>query len=82
MVLCSTDSDILALCRLAARRGLPTKIYSNCATTFKAAKGACCKLYGHLAPKWNFSVPVLPDGAVGGTNGQVHEIGPKEILWV
>ena len=26
----------------------------------QAAQGACCKLYGHLAPKRNFSVPRAP----------------------
>ena len=53
----SLHACMLALRRIAARRSLPTKIYFDCATTFQAAQDACCKLYGHLAPQWNFSVP-------------------------
>jgi len=56
----SLSDCILAIRRFVARRGLPSVIYSDNAKTFVAARFEVQKVYGHLAPKWNFIVPRSP----------------------
>ncbi|XP_068227975.1 uncharacterized protein [Palaemon carinicauda] len=49
-----------ALRKFAARRGIPSVIYSDNAKTFATASSEVQKLFGHLAPKWRFNVPRSP----------------------
>ncbi|XP_068211759.1 uncharacterized protein [Palaemon carinicauda] len=49
-----------ALWRFAGRRGIPSVIYSDNAKTFVAASSEVQKVYGHLSPKWKFTVPRSP----------------------
>ncbi|XP_068235740.1 uncharacterized protein [Palaemon carinicauda] len=49
-----------ALWKFAARRGIPSVIYSDNAKTFVAASSEVQKVFGHLAPKWRFNVPRSP----------------------
>ncbi|XP_068250213.1 uncharacterized protein [Palaemon carinicauda] len=49
-----------ALRKFAARRGIPSVIYSDNAKTFVAASSEVQKVFGHLAPKWRFNVPRSP----------------------
>ncbi|XP_068232100.1 uncharacterized protein [Palaemon carinicauda] len=46
--------------KFAARRGIPSIIYSDNAKTFVAASSEVQKVFGHLAPKWRFNVPRSP----------------------
>ena len=56
-----TQSEFLmALRRFAARRGLPTTIYSDNALTFRGADMLLQRYFGHLAPKWKYIVPRSP----------------------
>ena len=56
----SLPDCMLAIRRFVARRGLPSILYSENAKTLEAAKFEVQKVYGHLAPKWNFIVPRAP----------------------
>ena len=56
----SLSDCILAIRRFVARRGLPSVLYSDNAKTFVAARFEVQKVYGHLAPKWEFIVPRAP----------------------
>ncbi|XP_068213866.1 uncharacterized protein [Palaemon carinicauda] len=49
-----------ALRKFAARRGIPSVIYSDNAKTFVAASSEVQKVFGHLAPKWRFNVSRSP----------------------
>ena len=51
---------LMALRRFAARRGLPSVIYSDNARTFIGADAMLQRYFGHLAPKWKFIVPRSP----------------------
>ncbi|XP_043234481.1 uncharacterized protein LOC122387894 [Amphibalanus amphitrite] len=51
---------LMALRRFAARRGLPSVIYSDNARTFCGADAMLTRYFGHLAPKWKFIVPRSP----------------------
>ena len=46
--------------RLAARRGLPRKVYSDNHKGFKRCKELVTSKFGSLAPKWNFIAPLSP----------------------
>ena len=50
----STQDTVLALRRLAARRGVPSCVYSDNAEGFTAAPQLLQKQFGHLAPEWRF----------------------------
>ncbi|XP_068229312.1 LOW QUALITY PROTEIN: uncharacterized protein [Palaemon carinicauda] len=56
----SLPDCLLAIRRFVARRSLPSVIYSDNAKTFVAARYEVQRLYGHLAPKWNFIAPRAP----------------------
>ncbi|XP_068250434.1 uncharacterized protein [Palaemon carinicauda] len=56
----SLPDCLLAIRRFVARRSLPSVIYSDNAKTFVAARYEVQRLYGHLAPKWNFIAPHAP----------------------
>ena len=51
---------LMALRRFAARRGLPSVIYSDNARTFIGADAMLQRYFGHPAPKWKFIVPRSP----------------------
>ena len=56
----SQDEFLMALRRFAARRGLPSVIYSDNARTFCGADAMLRRHFGHLAPQWKFIVPRSP----------------------
>ena len=56
----STQDTVLALRRLAARRGVPSCVYSDNAKGFTAAPQLLQKQFGHLAPEWRFIAPRSP----------------------
>ena len=56
----SLPDCILAVRRFIARRGLPSKIYSDNAKTFKAFSKQLEGIFGHLAPNWKFIAPRSP----------------------
>ena len=56
----SLSDFMLALRRFAARRGLPSIIYSDNAATFNGAKAQIQAYFGHLAPMWKNIVPLSP----------------------
>ena len=56
----STQNFILAFKRFAARRGLPTVIYSDNAKTFQASQQQLQEIYGPLSPTWKFIAPRAP----------------------
>ena len=56
----STPETVLALRRLAARRGLPQTLYSDNAKGFIASPVELQKQFGPVAPKWKFIVPLSP----------------------
>jgi len=56
----STESFLLAFRRFAARRGMPSVIYSDNAQTFVAARDHFLRIYGDTSPEWNFIVPRSP----------------------
>ena len=51
---------LMALRRFAARRGLPSVLYSDNARTFIGADAMLHRYFGHLAPRWKFIVPRSP----------------------
>ena len=51
---------LMALRRFAARRGLPSVMYSDNARTFTGADAMMQRYFGHLAPQWRFIVPRSP----------------------
>ena len=51
---------LMALRRFAARRTLPSVIYSDNARTFSGADQLMQRYFGHLAPRWKFIVPNSP----------------------
>ena len=55
-----TFDFLLALRRFTARRGVPTKIYSDNARTFTSAARQLSNHYGVHAPVWQFIVPRAP----------------------
>lgn len=56
----SQEQFMLALRRFAARRGMPSIIYSDNAKTFLGADAMLQKHLGHLAPEWKLIVPRSP----------------------
>ena len=56
----STEQTLLALRRLAARRGLPRVIFSDNAKGFVASPQQLQKQFGHVAPDWRFIAPRSP----------------------
>ena len=46
--------------KFSSRRGIPSLIVSDNATTFQAASQKMLEEYGPLAPKWNFNPPKAP----------------------
>ena len=56
----SQEEFLMALRRFAARRGLPSVIYSDNARTFTGADALLQRYFGHLAPRWKFIVPRSP----------------------
>ena len=60
----SATSTVLALRRFVARRGKPSKIFSDNAKGFVSAKAIFCA--GADAPSGSSSYPVLPGGVAGG----------------
>lgn len=51
---------MMALRRFAARRGLPSVLYSDNATTFKGAERQLRAYFGPHSPEWKFIVPKSP----------------------
>ncbi|XP_043241030.1 uncharacterized protein LOC122391301 isoform X1 [Amphibalanus amphitrite] len=51
---------MLAFRRFAARRGVPSTVYSDNATTFKGADVQLRKYFGRLSPCWKFIAPLSP----------------------
>ena len=51
---------MLAFRRFAARRGVPSTVYSDNACTFKGADAQLRRYFGRLAPVWKFIVPQSP----------------------
>ena len=56
----STAASVLALRRLAARRGLPRLILSDNAQGFKGCKEALVATFASLAPDWDYIPPRSP----------------------
>ena len=56
----SCADTMLALRRFAARRGLPSVLYSDNARGFVKSQGELMKHFGHLSPEWKFIVPRSP----------------------
>ena len=56
----SLEDFFLALCRFAARRGMPSTIYSDNAKTFRAAPSRLLRHLGSESPSWNFIAPRAP----------------------
>lgn len=56
----STGDFILAFKRFAARRGLPSVIYSDNAKTFKGAEVRLQSLFGPSCPEWKYIAPRSP----------------------
>ena len=56
----SQDQFMLAFRRFAARRGMPSVMYSDNARTFLSADVLLQKCFGHLAPRWRLIVPRSP----------------------
>ena len=56
----SASETMLALRRLAARRGLPRVLFSDNAKGFRAAPSLSQEQYGHLSPEWKFIAPRSP----------------------
>ena len=56
----STEQALLALRRLAARRGLPRVIFSDNAKGFVASPQQLQKQFGHVAPDWSFTAQRSP----------------------
>ncbi|XP_069988580.1 uncharacterized protein [Penaeus vannamei] len=55
-----TPDCMLAIWRFAARRGLPSVLYSDNAKTFVSAAHQLEQEYGPLSPHWKFIVPRSP----------------------
>ena len=56
----SQEQFMLALRRFAARRGMPSIVYSDNARTFVGADVLLQNYFGHLAPEWKLIVPRSP----------------------
>ena len=56
----SLSDFVLALRRFAARRGMPSEIFSDNAATLKGAAAYLQTQLGHLAPAWRFIAPQSP----------------------
>ena len=56
----SLEHFVMAFRRFAARRGVPTTMYSDNARTFVGAAGLLSRYFGRLAPKWKFIAPLSP----------------------
>lgn len=56
----SSPETVLALRRLAARRGLPQQLFSDNAKGFTASPTELRKQFGPVAPKWTFIAPLSP----------------------
>ena len=56
----SLDDFMLAFRRFASRRGMPSVVYLDNARTFQAAEKLLRRVFGRLAPKFKFSVPLAP----------------------
>lgn len=56
----SLENFMCAFRRFSSRRGQPSYIYSDNASTFKAAKFQLQKEYAHLAPEWRYIAPLAP----------------------
>ena len=56
----TTADFLLALRRFAARRGLPSVVYSDNAQTFLGAETQLSAFFGHLSPKWKRIAPRAP----------------------
>ena len=54
------ENFVLALRRFAARRGMPTTIYSDNAKTFQGAQMKLVQHFGPQSPKWQFIAPRSP----------------------
>ena len=56
----TTEDTMLALRRFAARRGLPSVIYSDNARNFTKAQNQLLKVFGPVSPEWKFIAPRAP----------------------
>ena len=56
----TTADFLLALRRFAARRGLPSVLYSDNAQTFVGAEAELSAFFGHLSPEWKKIAPRAP----------------------
>jgi hypothetical protein len=56
----TTADFLLALRRFAARRGLPSVLYSDNAQTFVGAEAELTAFFGHLSPEWKKIAPRSP----------------------
>lgn len=56
----SLDAFLQAFRRFCARRGCPSHVYSDNASTFKGADTLIRKVMAHSAPEWHFIVPGSP----------------------
>ncbi|XP_043244832.1 uncharacterized protein LOC122393157 [Amphibalanus amphitrite] len=56
----SLSDFLLALRRFAARRGMPSEIFSDNAATLKGADSYLQAQLGHLAPVWRYIAPQSP----------------------
>ena len=56
----SLEQFMLAFRRFAARRGVPSTIYSDNARTFQGAEAHLSRYFGRLAPRWKFITPLAP----------------------
>lgn len=56
----SLEQFMLAFRRFAARRGVPSTVYSDNARTFTGADVLLRKYFGRIAPHWKFIAPLSP----------------------
>ena len=56
----SLQHFMMAFRRFAARRGVPSTVYSDNATTFRGADVLLRKYFGRLSPCWKFIAPLSP----------------------
>ena len=54
------SDTMLAIRRFVSRRGMPEKLYSDNAKTFKCCKDEIMNHFGANSPKWEFITPVSP----------------------
>ena len=56
----STDRFVLYFRMFAARRGIPARVYSDNAKTFRGAQKELQSIYGPQCPRWTYSAPLAP----------------------